>query len=109
MMLRYCRLFWPCLLQFEIPPANGLPVSRGVTKRTVKTLALMRSWVKGLYREVTDGMSGFDLEHMVKIIIGKIGGTELSNRWYRYRYPRRFSVPEAQQHNLSVVNNCTMR
>ena len=109
MTLRYCRFFWPCLLLFWKTDEKGLPISRGVAQRTKKSLTLICAWVKSLYREVTDGGSGFDLEHMVRIIVGKIGGTELSNRWYRYRYPRRFSVPEAQQHNLSVVKNCTMR
>ena len=109
MTLRYCRFFWPCLLLFWKTDEKGLPISRGVAQRTKKSLTLICAWVKSLYREVTDGGSGFDLEHMVRIIVGKIGGTELSNRWYRYRYWRRFSVPEAQQHNLSVVKNCTMR
>jgi hypothetical protein len=109
MTLRYCRFFWPCLLLFRRTHGKGLPISRGVAERTVTALALMRSWVKDLYREVTDGDRGFSLGRMVKIIVGKIGGTELSNRWYRHRYPRRFSVPEAQQHNLSLVNYCTVR
>jgi len=86
-----------------------LPISRGVARRTVTALALMRSWIKDLYREVTDGGSGFCLGRMVKIIVGKIGGTELSNRWYRHRYPQRFGVPQAQQHNMSLVNKRTVR
>jgi hypothetical protein len=72
-------------------------------------MALICAWVKDLYREVTDGERGFSLGRMVKIIVGKIGRTELSNRWYRHRYPRRFNATEAQQHNLSLVNRCTVR
>lgn len=105
MTLRYCRFFWPCLLLIGSAPEKGLPISRAVARRTVTALALIRSWVKALYREVTDGDSGSDLGRMVKIIAGKIGRIELSNRWYRHRYPRRFGASEAQQHNLSLVNH----
>lgn len=109
MTLRYCRFFWPCLLLFGKSHGKGLPISHGVAKRTVATLTLIHSWVKVLYREVTDGDRGFNLGGMVKIIAGKIGGTELSNRWYRHRYPRRFIAPGIQQHNLSLVNDATVR
>jgi len=109
MTLRYCRFFWPCLHLLWRTHGKGLPISRGVARRAEKSLALICAWVKALYREVTDGESGFGPGHMVNIIVGKIGGTELSNRWYRHRYPGRFDAPEAQQHNLSLVNNCTAR
>lgn len=109
MTLRYFRFFWPCLLLFERTHGKGLQISRGVAQRTKKLLALIGAWVKDLYREVTDGDRGFSLGRMVKIIVGKIGCTELSNRWYRHRYWRRFGAPQAQQHNLSLVNNYTMR
>ena len=109
MMLRYCRFFWPCLLLFGKTHGKGLPVSRGVARRTAVMLAGIASWVKGLYREVTDGKAGSDMVRMVKIIVGKIGRIELANRWYRHRYPRRFSAPAAQQHNSSIVNSIPMR
>ena len=109
MTLRYCRFFWPCLLSLGKAYGKGLPISRGVARRAVTALALIGAWVKDLYREVTDGDTGFDLGRMAKIIVGKIGRIELSNRWYRHRYPRRFGAPEAQQHNLSLVNKCTVR
>jgi hypothetical protein len=101
MVLRYCRLFWPCLLSFGM---SALSIGHGVTRRAVTMSASICSWVKELYREVTDGGTGLGLGRMVKIIIGKIGRIELSNRWYRHRYPRRFGAPPPEQHNLSQVN-----
>jgi hypothetical protein len=50
----------------------------------------MSRWVVELHREMTDGGDVRDAEYMVKIITRKIGRCELSNRWYRHHYPRRF-------------------
>jgi hypothetical protein len=115
MVLRYCRFFWPCLLL--VAHASGVKsppgeVSSGVAQRVTAVLTAITSWVSNLYREVTDGGAGADLGRMVKIIVGKIGRVELSNRWYRHRYPRRFPAPlrlaqciaPQEQHNLSLVN-----
>jgi len=106
MVMRYCRFFWPCLLLVE--RATGAKpvgeISGGVARRAAVVLTAIVSWVSELYREVTDGRAGTHLSRMVKIIVHKIGRVELSNRWYRHRYPRRFPVPTEQQHNLSLVN-----
>ena len=50
-----------------------LMIGRGVAGRTALMLTLITLWIKGLYRKVTDGDTGFDLGRMVKIIIRKIG------------------------------------
>jgi hypothetical protein len=118
MVVRYCRFFWPCLL--SIARASGvkslsfpaLEISRGVAFRVAALLTAITAWVRELYREVTDGRIGTNLGRMVKSIVCKIGRTELSNRWYRQRYPRRFPAPlrldqciaRREQHNLSLVN-----
>jgi hypothetical protein len=110
MVLRYCRFFWPCLLfalrasSTERPPLSTWDISRGVARRAAAVLTAITSWVSELYQEVTDGDAGADLGRMVKIIVRKIGRVELSNRWYRHRYTRRFPVPLREQHNLSLVN-----
>ena len=109
MMLRYCRFFWPCLLSLGMTVEKGLAIRRTVARRMVETLTLITAWIKDLFREVTDGRSGSDLGRMVKIIVRKIGRIELSNRWYRHRYPRRFGMPGRQQHNLSLVNSIPVR
>jgi hypothetical protein len=105
MMLRYCRFFWPCLLSLGRAPVKEPSISRGVVRRTAIMLTVITSWIKSLYREVTDGGTGSNLGRMVNIIIRKIGRVELSNRWYRRRYPRRFDASPVQQHNLSLVNH----
>jgi hypothetical protein len=105
MVLRYCRFFWPCLLW--IADAAGIErstISSGVTRRLAAVLTAITSWVRELYREVTDGAAGGNIGRMVKVIVHKIGRIELSNRWYRHRYPRRFPTPFQEQHNLSLVN-----
>lgn len=111
MVLRYCRFFWPCLLFVlrtsiieRAPLSAAWNVSRGVAHRTAAVLTAITSWVSGLYREVTDGCAGTNLGRMVKTIVHKIGRVELSNRWYRHRYPRRFPASLWEQHNLSLVN-----
>jgi hypothetical protein len=110
MVVRYCRFFWPCLLlawrasTVTSPFFPAWEVSSGVTRRVAAVLTAITSWVRELYREVTDGGAGADLGRMVKIIVHKIGRVELSNRWYRHRYPRRFPAPLREQHNLSLVN-----
>lgn len=106
MVLRYCRFFWPCLLLVE-RTTGAKPVgeiSGGVARRAAVVLTAIVSWVRELYQEVTDGRVGTHLNRMVKIIVHKIGRVELSNRWYRHHYPRRFSASPEQQHNLSLVN-----
>jgi hypothetical protein len=110
MVLRYCRFCWPCLLLVE--RASGVKhsslspweISRGVALRAAAVLTAITSWVSELYREVTDGGAGTNLCRMVKIITWKIGRIELSNRWYRHHYPRRFPASFREQHNLSMVN-----
>jgi hypothetical protein len=110
MVLRYYRFFWPCLLLVvrasttERPPLSTWDVSRGIARRAAAVLTAITSWVSELYREVTDGGTRADLGRMVKIIVRKIGRIELSNRWYRHRYPRRFPASLREQHNLSLVN-----
>jgi hypothetical protein len=47
-------------------------------------------WVETLHREITDGKPVRRLELMVKIIVAELGHSELVERWYRHRYPRRF-------------------
>ena len=110
MVLRYCRFFWPCLAALQHAPPGEGPVcrwnlSRGVTRRMVGMLKALTSWVEELHREVTDGRAGRELGRMVKIIIRKIGYVELSNRWYRHRYPLRFGTDDQGSHNLSLVNH----
>lgn len=105
MVLRYCRFFWPCLLLVKHPDAKPVwEISCGVARRAAVVLAVITSWVSKLFREVTDGGAGTNLDRMVKIIVRKIGRVELSNRWYRHRYPLRFPASPVQQHNLSLVN-----
>lgn len=95
-VLRYCRFFWPCfLLVARAPIVENVPlsawgISRGVALRAAVVFPAITAWVSELYREVTDGGTARDLGRMVKIIIHKIGHIELSNRWYRHRYPQRF-------------------
>jgi hypothetical protein len=109
MVLRYCRFFWPCLLLVERASSTKpvWEISCGVARRAAVVLAAIASWVSELYREVTDGRAGTHLGRMVKIIVHKIGRVELSNRWYRHRYPLRFPASPEQQHNLSLVNVAT--
>jgi hypothetical protein len=111
MVLRYCRFFWPCLLFVlrassieRSPLCAAWNVSRGIARRAAAVLTAVTSWVSELYQEVTAGGAGADLGRMVKIIVHKISRVELSNRWYRHRYPRRFPAPLREQHNLSLVN-----
>jgi hypothetical protein len=110
MVLRYCRFFWPCLLlivrasDVENSPLPAWEISHGVALRVAVVRTAITLWVSELYREVTGGGAVTNLGRMVKIIVHKIGRVELSNRWYRHRYPRRFPAPPEQQHNLSLVN-----
>jgi hypothetical protein len=110
MVMRYCRFFWPCLLLVarafgvESSPLPAWKISHGVALRVAAVLTAITSWVSELYREVTDGGAGTALGRMVKIIVHKIGRVELSNRWYRHHYPKRFPASPEQQHNLSLVN-----
>jgi hypothetical protein len=76
-------------------------ISHGVSRRVLNMVPQLISWVEGLHREVTDGCAVRELGRMVKIIIFKIGHIELTNRWYRYRYPLRFGMYDTASHNLS--------
>jgi len=109
MVLRYCRFFRQCLLTVQSTwhaqaPLRKWNISNGVTLRVAGMLKALTSWVEQLYREVTDGGAVRELGRMVKIIVRKIGHVELSNRWYRHRYPLRCETVNPVSHNLSLVN-----
>ena len=101
MVLRYSRFFWPCLIALKQAIVSGLTpyhlaqyvwyVGRRVIVRAAALLSRLDTWIGGLYQEVTDGAHAGELEFMVKIVIRKLGLIELVDRWYRHRYPRRFS------------------
>jgi hypothetical protein len=100
MVLRYCRFFWTCLqavwnaLQdlslFLV--ARTWNVDRSVMVRTAALKNTIHSWIAKQYQEQTNGDTPRSLMRMIKIILFKIGLSELMNRWYCYRYPRRFSL-----------------
>jgi hypothetical protein len=105
MVLRYCRFFWPCLLTLiEQHSARQWDIGSRVIKRATTLVKQMHSWVETIYREVSDGGVGGGLGRMVKIIVGRMGFIELSNRWYRHRYPLRFLAAADFSHNLPIVN-----
>jgi hypothetical protein len=52
--------------------------------------SIIHTWVARQHQELTDGFKDRSLPLMVKIISFKTGPTELMNKWYCYRYPRRF-------------------
>jgi len=100
MVLRYCRFFWPCLLTVkkaitDRQTCHNLAkkvwqVGWGTIKRATVELGRMVVWIGEIHREVTNGGAAREPGIMVKIIIHKISRIELSNRWYRHRYPSRF-------------------
>jgi hypothetical protein len=65
-----------------------------VDRRVIAGVAALQSsihnWVKKQHQELTNGSKVRPLPLMVKIISFKTGVTELMNRWYCYRYPKRF-------------------
>jgi hypothetical protein len=74
-------------------------VSKGVIQRAKILLDLLGSWVDELYQELTDSKQIRPLNILVKIITGKLGRLELTHRWYRHRYPRRF-IDKNQEHTI---------
>lgn len=116
MVLRYCRFFWPSLLALKQALASGSThyhlaqhvwhVGRRVIVRAAALLDQLDTWCGQLYREVTDGVPACELGFMVKIVTRKLGRIELIDRWYRHRYPRRFSNKN-ERHTIQLysVNN----
>jgi hypothetical protein len=102
LVLRYSRFFWPCLLVLSQALAAGetpyhlarhvCHVGRGVILRAAVLLKHLGPWVEELHRELTEGRPARELALMVKIITAKLGRIELGERWYRHRYPLRFST-----------------
>jgi hypothetical protein len=100
MVLRYTRFFWPGLLAIQKALAIGSTpfslskvwnVGRQVIVRAAALLGRLNTWVGQLYQEVTDGGQTGELKYMVKIIIRKLGHSELVDRWYYHRCPVRFT------------------
>jgi hypothetical protein len=100
MVLRYTRFFWPGLLAIQKALTIGSTpyslakvwnVGRQVIVRAAALLDQMNTWVGQLCQEVTDGGQTGELKSMVKIIIRKLGHSELVDRWYCHRYPARFT------------------
>lgn len=101
MVLPYCRFFWPGLLTLRQALASGSTpyclarhvwhVGRRVIIRAAALLDRLDAWVGQLYQEISDGGQVRELGSIVKVIIGKISRIELVGRWYRHRYPTRFS------------------
>jgi hypothetical protein len=116
MVLRYCRFFWPSLLAIKKALASGSTpyylaqhvwyVGRRVIVRAAALLDRLDTWCGQLYQEVTDGAPACELGFMVKIVTRKLGRIELVDRWYRHRYPRRFSN-KSERHTIQLysVNN----
>ena len=99
MVLRFCRFFWPDLLSLQESVAAGCSeaslakiwqVGRKVIQRALLFLNQLPSWIASLHQEVTNGLPTCTLTRMVKIIISKIGRSQLLYRWCKYRYPGRF-------------------
>ncbi len=112
MVLPYCRFFWPDLLAikqaltFEAARnhlAQQWHVGRRVIMRTVALLNLLNTWVGELYQEVTDGGQARALGFMVKIVTRKLGRIEPAYRWYRHRYPLRFSN-KSEHHTIQLFS-----
>lgn len=100
-IMRYCRFFWPCLLALRQELSWGKSlyhlgryvwrVGWAVMKRAAAQLDRICAWVEALHQELTNGRAPRDLGLMVKISTAKIGAVALVQRWYRHRYPSRFS------------------
>lgn len=99
--MRYSRFFWPCLLALIDALSAGSSIYHqarqvwhvgwAVIRRASKLLQRLSPWIESLHRELTNGMPPRELGFMVKILIAKLGPLELTQRWYRHRYPKRFS------------------
>ena len=98
-VLPYCRFFWPSLLTILHSRAGGMipstlakrwHVSRCVILRAAALLKQMGKWIVQIQQEVCDGIQRSGFEFMVKMIVGNLGRIELTHRWYRHRYPKRF-------------------
>lgn len=113
MVLRYSRFFWPCLLALGQALASGSSmyhqaryvwhVERQVIVRAAALLDRLDTWVGGQYQEVTDGAQACELGFMVKIVTRKLGRIELIDRWYRHRYPLRFSHKN-ERHTIQLYS-----
>jgi hypothetical protein len=100
MVLRYCRFFWPYLLALNRALSEGgtvyrlarhvWHVGRGVIMRAAALFKNLEHWMTGLHQELTAGATTDGLEGMTERISDTIGRYEFAQRWYRYRYPRRF-------------------
>jgi hypothetical protein len=99
LVLRYCRFFWPCLISVAICLGQGRGarelaqrwlVGKDVIVRAHGLLERLRTWVGGLFRELSDGAAIRGLKTMVTFLTAEIGRDELNHRWYQHRYPRRF-------------------
>ena len=65
-------------------------VGRGVIVRAAAVYKNLEHWLGGQYQELTDGRAGDGFEGMVERVTDAIGCIAFEQRWYRYRYPRRF-------------------
>jgi transposase-like protein len=100
-VMRYCRFFWTGLLALKAALDAGVCAKRlaenvwqvgtRVILRAAALLDRLCPWVGGLHQELTCGKPVRELAVMVKVITAKCGRLELSWRWYRHRYPLRFS------------------
>lgn len=100
-VMRYCRFFWTGLLAVKAALAAGAApkrlaknvwnVGKKVILRAAALLDCLSPWIAGLHQELTAGRPARELACMVKIITAKLGRCELTWRWYRHRYPLRFS------------------
>jgi len=100
LVLRYCRFLWPDLLAVKDALDAGTSayrlartvwhVGRRVIVRAAVLLTHMGWWVEALHREMRDGRPARALRSMVKRVACRLGRGELTDRWYRHRYPLRF-------------------
>jgi hypothetical protein len=101
MVLRYCRFFYTDLLAIQQALAidsdpnhfarHAWHIGRRVIVRAAALLERLNTWTGQLYQEVADGRQPDNLERMVDFLIEKLSRIELIERWYRHRYPLRFS------------------
>jgi hypothetical protein len=98
-VLRYCRFFYPGLLQVKNALSIGIHscrlarfiwnVGNGVIKRAAAELSRMHLWINQTYREISDGAKESNFGSMVKGITYKLGYIDLTERYGYHRYPHR--------------------
>lgn len=103
MVMPYSHFLYPDLLSIQRALTQGIAVNElatrvwhiswSVMKRSSKQIEQMQGWIRQQYQEVTNGQTATSIVEVIKTVVKKIGAVALKNRWYRHRYPLRFSVP----------------